>query len=133
MLRWRVQVGITAMLIASKYEDIWAPEVRDFVYISDQAYTAEQILEMEKIMLNTLRFQLTVPTAYNFLARFSKAVGFSTARRSGNVPEDKRAVYATYLVELSMVRPSFPRAIGLPPVWLPGWEGCSMCRPVSLR
>ena len=59
-LLMRVQVGITAMLIASKYEDVWAPEVRDFVYISDHAYTAEQILEMEKIMLNTLRFQLTV-------------------------------------------------------------------------
>jgi len=27
------------MLIASKYEEIWAPEVRDFVYISDKAYT----------------------------------------------------------------------------------------------
>ena len=25
------------MLIASKYEEIWAPEVRDFVYISDRA------------------------------------------------------------------------------------------------
>ena len=32
-------VGVTAMLLASKYEEIWAPEVRDFVYISDKAYT----------------------------------------------------------------------------------------------
>ena len=31
-------VGVTAMLVASKYEEIWAPEVRDFVYISDKAY-----------------------------------------------------------------------------------------------
>ena len=37
--RKRLQlVGVTAMLIASKYEEIWAPEVRDFVYISDKAY-----------------------------------------------------------------------------------------------
>ena len=43
------------MLVASKYEEIWAPEVRDFVYISDRAYTRDQILNMEKIMLNTLR------------------------------------------------------------------------------
>ena len=34
-----LQVGVTAMLIASKYEEIWAPEVNDFVYISDKAYT----------------------------------------------------------------------------------------------
>ena len=63
------------MLIASKYEEIWAPEVRDFVYISDRAYTRDQILAMEKLMLNTLRFNLTVPTPFNFLARFLKAAG----------------------------------------------------------
>lgn len=61
------------MLIASKYEEIWAPEVRDFVYISDKAYTREQILAMEKLMLNTLHFNLTLPTPHNFLARFLKA------------------------------------------------------------
>ena len=72
------QVGVTAMLIASKYEEIWAPEVRDFVYISDRAYTRDQILAMEKLMLNTLRFNLTVPTPFNFLARFLKAAGVHT-------------------------------------------------------
>lgn len=29
------------MLIASKYEDIYAPEISDFVYITDKAYTRE--------------------------------------------------------------------------------------------
>jgi hypothetical protein len=67
-----MQVGVTAMLIASKYEEIWAPELRDFIYISDKAYTREQILAMEKLMLNTLNFNLTVPTAYNFLGRLLK-------------------------------------------------------------
>ena len=90
-----LQVGVTAMLIASKYEDIWAPEVRDFVYISDQAYSADQILEMEKIMLNALRFSLTVPTSLNFLNRFCKV---------GLAVDDKQAQhFATYLVELSLV------------------------------
>lgn len=70
---WVRQVGVTAMLVASKYEEIWAPEVKDFVFISDEAYTREQILEMEKIMLNTLRFNLTVPTAFAFLHRYLKA------------------------------------------------------------
>eukprot|EP00954_Amorphochlora_amoebiformis_P029387 1393095-Amorphochlora_amoeboformis.AAC.1 len=43
--RTRLQlVGCTAMLIASKYEEIFAPEVRDFEYISDRAYNREQIL-----------------------------------------------------------------------------------------
>ena len=54
-----LQVGVTAMLIASKYEEIWAPELNDFVYISDRAYKKEQILTMEKVMLNALKFNLT--------------------------------------------------------------------------
>lgn len=29
------------MLIASKYEEIYSPEIRDFVYITDKAYTKE--------------------------------------------------------------------------------------------
>lgn len=68
-------VGCTAMLIASKYEEIYAPEVRDFVYISDQAYTRDQILAMESIVLNTLAFYLTVPTTLRFGERLMKVSG----------------------------------------------------------
>jgi len=32
-------VGVACMLIATKYEEIYAPEVKDFVYISDNAYS----------------------------------------------------------------------------------------------
>ena len=85
-------VGVTAMLIASKYEEIWAPEVRDFVYISDKAYNRDQILGMEKLMLNTLNFHLTVPTQYTFLVRYCKAAGC-----------DKQAqMLAQFLVELTL-------------------------------
>ncbi|KAG2498525.1 hypothetical protein HYH03_003775 [Edaphochlamys debaryana] len=88
-------VGVTSMLIASKYEEIWAPEVRDFVYISDRAYTKEQILGMEKVMLNTLKFHLTLPTTYNFLARDLKAA---------NMHFDKDVtMLSSYLIELAQV------------------------------
>eukprot|EP00887_Chlorella_sp_A99_P006048 scaffold22.g6048.t1 len=99
-------VGVTAMLVASKYEEIWAPEVRDFVYISDRAYTRDQILNMEKIMLNTLRFNLTVPTPYNFLCRYLKAAGVTADKANGEeaVRADMEVInYATYLVELALV------------------------------
>jgi hypothetical protein len=36
-------VGVTAMLIASKYEEIYAPGITDFVYITDNAYSKEEI------------------------------------------------------------------------------------------
>lgn len=87
-------VGVTAMLLASKYEEIWAPEVRDFVYISDRAYNRDQILHMEKHMLNSLKFNLTVPTIYHFVHRFMKAAG---------VTENAGLIfYSMYLVELSL-------------------------------
>ena len=60
------------MLIASKYEEIYAPEVRDFVYITDNAYSRLEILQMEALMLTTLEFSITTPSAYRFLERFFK-------------------------------------------------------------
>ncbi|MQM22165.1 hypothetical protein Taro_055213, partial [Colocasia esculenta] len=66
-------VGMSAMLIACKYEEIWAPEVNDFICISDMAYSREQILAKEKGILDKLEWNLTVPTPYVFLVRFLKA------------------------------------------------------------
>lgn len=66
-------VGLGAMLIASKYEEIWAPEVNELVIISDRTYSCGDILAMEKKILGQLEWSLTVPTPYVFLARFIKA------------------------------------------------------------
>ena len=44
-------VGVTAMFIASKYEEIYAPEVRDFVYITDNAYSKTEIFESLNFLL----------------------------------------------------------------------------------
>ncbi|GMI17200.1 hypothetical protein TrLO_g6316 [Triparma laevis f. longispina] len=63
-------VGVTALLIACKYEEIYPPEVRDCVYITDNAYTRQEVLDMEQDMLETLQFHITVPTAYPFLVRY---------------------------------------------------------------
>ncbi|KAF9605305.1 hypothetical protein IFM89_015921 [Coptis chinensis] len=39
-------IGMSAMLIASKYEHVWALEVNDFVYIADNDYNRAQILDV---------------------------------------------------------------------------------------
>jgi cyclin B len=36
-------VGVTSLLIASKYEEIYPPEIRDLVYICDRAYTKQEV------------------------------------------------------------------------------------------
>jgi cyclin B len=78
-------VGVTAMLIASKYEEIYAPEVHDFVYISDRAYTHEEILSMENSILNSLEFRITSPSTLKFMTRYAKiAQGDSTVSLLSN-------------------------------------------------
>lgn len=80
VVRTKLQlVGVTAMLVASKFEEIYPPEVKDFVFITSNAYTHDDILDMEARMLNTLRFEVTVPTAWAFLARYTK-VGMLDSR-----------------------------------------------------
>lgn len=41
-------VGVAAMFLASKYEELFPPEINEFVYITDNTYTKDQILHMEK-------------------------------------------------------------------------------------
>jgi hypothetical protein len=93
VIRQKLQlVGVTAMLLASKYEEIYAPEVRDFVYITDKAYTREQILAMESAILNALEFRITVPTAFVFLNRCLKAAA----------ADERTTLLATYFVERTL-------------------------------
>lgn len=62
-------VGVTCMWIAAKYEEIYPPNVADFSYITDNTYQKEQMVEMEEVVLKTLQYELTVPTAKAFLRR----------------------------------------------------------------
>ena len=66
-------VGVTSLFVASKYEEMYATEIADFVFISDNAYTKKQIREMEVDILSTLRFNVSHPLPIHFLRRNSKA------------------------------------------------------------
>ncbi|CAN1337242.1 CYCB1-2, partial [Linum perenne] len=90
-------VGISATLMASKYEEIWPPEVNELVLISDRAYCSQQILVMEKTILASLEWTLTVPTQYVFLVRFLKAA-------TGSGPVDKEMEFmAHFMSELGLM------------------------------
>ncbi|XP_014521177.1 G2/mitotic-specific cyclin-1 [Vigna radiata var. radiata] len=86
-------VGLVAMLLACKYEEVSVPVVGDLILISDKAYTRKEVLEMEKLMVNTLQFNMSVPTAYVFMKRFLKAAQ----------ADRKLELLAFFLVELSLV------------------------------
>lgn len=65
-------VTCSAMLIASKYEDIYSPEVKDFKYACNNAYSDEQFLRAEYEILRALNFDILNVTSFSFL----EAIGF---------------------------------------------------------
>lgn len=70
------------MVIASKYEEIYPPVVNDFVYFTDNAYTREEILQMEERMLKTLQFGVQTVSPYRFLERFFTLKNASQTERN---------------------------------------------------
>ncbi|CAK9825104.1 G2/mitotic-specific cyclin-A [Anthophora retusa] len=86
-------VGTAAMFIAAKYEEIYPPDVGEFVYITDDTYTKKHVLRMEHLILRVLSFDLSVPTPLTFLMEYCI---------SNNLSE-KIKFLAMYLCELSML------------------------------
>ncbi|KAL6603426.1 hypothetical protein ACP70R_043787 [Stipagrostis hirtigluma subsp. patula] len=86
-------VGVTAMLLACKYEEVSVPVVEDLILICDRAYTRADILEMERMIVNTLEFNMSVPTPYCFMRRFLKAAN----------SDKKLELLSFFMIELSLV------------------------------
>jgi len=53
-----------------KFEEIYPPEVAEFVYITDDTYTKKQVLRMEHLILKVLSFDLAAPTINQFLTQY---------------------------------------------------------------
>lgn len=60
-------VGTSAMFLASKYEEIYPPDIGEFVYITDDTYTKRQIIRMEHLIVKVLGFDLSAPTPLAFI------------------------------------------------------------------
>ncbi|KAM5125747.1 LOW QUALITY PROTEIN: G2/mitotic-specific cyclin-B1-like [Mantella aurantiaca] len=86
-------VGVTAMFLASKYEEMYPPEIGDFTFVTDHTYTKLQIREMEMKILRVLKFSLGRPLPLHFLRRASKIAEVTAEQHS----------LAKYVMELVMV------------------------------
>jgi len=86
-------VGVTAFFISSKFEEIYPPELSDFVTICEKLYSKRDILKMEMVMLRMLKFELGRPLPIHFLRRFSKAAH----------ADPKLHTLAKYLMELTLL------------------------------
>jgi len=81
------------MLIACKYEEIYPPEIKEFEYVTDKAYSKEEIIDMEGKLLSLVQFNLVTNSPFRFLERYGRLAGLD--ERGFNL--------AKYLLELSLV------------------------------
>jgi cyclin A len=86
-------VGTACMFIASKYEEIYPPDVGEFVYITDDTYNKRQVLRMEHLVLKVLGFDLSAPSSHLFVSQLGQMSN----------TDEKTQHLAMYLNELSLM------------------------------
>ncbi|CAJ1989479.1 cyclin / CYCA [Leishmania donovani] len=74
-------VGVTAILVAAKHEEIWPPTVNDCVAVTANTYTSREVIDMEFDVVTTLRFKFTVPTTYPITCRLLESCHMAPAVR----------------------------------------------------
>ncbi|KAJ5071768.1 cyclin-a2-4 [Anaeramoeba ignava] len=90
-------IGITCLFIASKYEEIYPPDLDEFVDLCAGTYSREEVLDCEIKLCNSLEFKLTALTAKHFLRRFIIASEY----------DFKLVLLANYLCELQLLEYTF--------------------------
>ena len=85
------------MFIASKYEEIYPPHIRDFVDVTDRSYTKQDLLDMESKIISALDFKITTPSSMRFLDRYTRLL-----------TGDQRVYFLSrYLLELALIEYKF--------------------------
>jgi G2/mitotic-specific cyclin 1/2 len=86
-------VGVAAMFIASKYEEVLSPHVANFSHVADETFSDKEILDAERHILATLEYNMSYPNPMNFLRRISKADNYDIQTRT----------LGKYLMEISLL------------------------------
>eukprot|EP00747_Dinoflagellata_sp_TGD_P137179 gnl/TRDRNA2_/TRDRNA2_175642_c0_seq8.p1 gnl/TRDRNA2_/TRDRNA2_175642_c0~~gnl/TRDRNA2_/TRDRNA2_175642_c0_seq8.p1 ORF type:complete len:431 (+),score=52.91 gnl/TRDRNA2_/TRDRNA2_175642_c0_seq8:47-1294(+) len=106
-------VGIAAAHCAAKFEEIHAPECRDWVNITGNAYTVPQLNAMECEILTKLQFNIRCPTVLQFLERLLHLLHCRA--------DDEHCEVARYFSELSLLNTS-----------MVGWYAASQVAAASM-
>ncbi|EPX70962.1 cyclin Cig1 [Schizosaccharomyces octosporus yFS286] len=90
-------VGLSALLISFKYEEIHPPTIYHLGKIVEGVYEIEELIRAERYMLMLLKFELSWPGPMSFLRRISRADSYQYDIRS----------LAKYLMELTLMDEMF--------------------------
>ena len=69
-------LGIASLLISCKSQEIYYPQTKEFINITDGAYVKNELIEMENNVLKVLNFNIVSPTSNDFYNIISKAFNF---------------------------------------------------------
>jgi hypothetical protein len=75
-----------------KLEEIEAPSIENLIYLSDNGFNTESLINMEMMILKMLNFKVTIHTSYYFATRLALAAQFS----------EKEKGFMLYLLEISL-------------------------------
>ena len=85
-------VGVTSLLISCKFEEIFSPEIRDFICIIDNSFEKEDLIKQENLMLKNLKFEVMFPSSLRY---------FEILRVEYNI-EEKYYKHGHFLLELCL-------------------------------
>ena len=86
-------LGIASLLIACKSQEIYYPQLNEFLDITDGAYAKNELIDMEKKVLKILDFNIVAPTANDFYNIITKAFCF----------DQKQFYLGKYFLESSLI------------------------------
>ncbi|ELT87331.1 hypothetical protein CAPTEDRAFT_150088 [Capitella teleta] len=79
-------MGITALFIAAKLEEIYPPKIGEFAYVTDGACTDDCILEQELVMLKALKWDLSPMTPNSWLNIYLQLINVDREASDEPVP-----------------------------------------------
>jgi len=86
-------LGIASLLISCKSQEIYYPQLNEFIDITDGAYVKKELIDMEKKVLKVLNFNIIAPTANDFYNIIAKAFCF----------DQKQFYLGKYFLESSLI------------------------------
>jgi len=93
-------VGITSLLIATKLEEYYPAEIGKLLHLTENSYTRKDVLVMERVVFQVLKFQCYIPTAQTFLLKYTRA-----ALRSD---DDQFYETCCFIIDSQLILPTHP-------------------------
>lgn len=89
-------IGITCLMVVSKFEEIYPPSVNDYVRVCDRAYSQEEILDAEADILQVIQFDLAMTPSVVFFFQMKQKLGLSP----------KAECFGEYLLQTALIETS---------------------------